>query len=713
MMKIHLQKLLVYLIVFAMLLTHLPGGYAQLSAAETQREAWLAVQLPLLKERFQLQDYNLRSCEYDDSNPEGFWFALLYFVHQQDPVVAEQFLIVNEAGEVVNYAQYQAGSQGMFSEPPAELRFPAYTKDELLTKMEEFLARAFPELQGQVTPLPVIRIHRDATAYISMQRLYRGIPVEGDYLNIEMDQQTGEVTRVARWHTGNPLRESTYPATLSETEAWSALRRQQALELVWAWQYSDDRYSSTAQLRLEYRFRDYPLYLDAGTGEILQFTKMLTPSSGGINWRELEHFNEVEKDQQISQGSLLNPQQAIEVLISFPGLNLQGFELDSHNYYLYQKTVVAICLYLSGRDEDGQRNRGRYTIWVDGHTGKPLVIDGLMPVTANSTADGAEQLSATAMTILELTVPYLLPQLRLGDAPLTGVWQYAMSHSDTEDLNLIQFRYPRMVQGFPFYDHEIVVTFASDTGDLLGYNVSWDETTEFPALKPAISTVEAYDILRRAYPLQLSYRPHYLSTQMYHPPVGAWEANLVYHNNELTWATLDAVSGMPLYQRPAEEEGEYHFTDLANHPLEEQILRTLSYLGLPGSGEFRPDDIVTQIEFFTWLNMLHRYANNEDRRGFIISNMVGRGVVSESEVFPARELTQMDGIVLLVHNLGLRRYTRLSAGVYKNPLGLPQREAAYLALAAGLKITDFDSFQPEALLTRSEAIMLIHNYLAR
>ncbi|MCL2497010.1 MAG: hypothetical protein FWF06_00155 [Symbiobacteriaceae bacterium] len=689
----------------------------ELLAADSWQDTWLRAQLPLLKERFGLEEFILSSTVFDDAVTDGLWLALLYFVHPENPAAAEHSLIVNEAGEVVNYVQYPAGSQGSYREPPAELRFPAWGKEEVYQKIEAFLAQAFPELTGQLAPPSATRLSRDALANITLPRLYRGIPVLGDYLRITLDQQTGEVNQVARWRTGNPHQESPYPAALNEAEAWAALRRQQVLELVWAWRYISDRVSSSSSLALQYSVSKSPLYLDASSGKLLEYMPMPSANSGGISWRYLAYFEDEERDQQIADQLLLSPQQAMEVLTTFPGLDLASFELVEYTYYHYRELEAVIYLNLSGRNAAGQAdplNSGRYTLWVDARTGTPLAIDGTLSGLGNSEIVDTKLLSAAAMKLLELTVPHLLPQLRLGDPPLLGTRQlYPPPRYELVEEAVTQFHYPRLVQGIPFYDHEVVITFASQTGRLLGFNYSWDATLEFPDLKVNLSLGEAYEAFRQAFPLQLHYLPHYLETQPVYPPIGAWEANLVYYNNELNWAALDAVSGKPVYQTTPEEEEQCNFTDLVGHPLEAQIIRTLDYLMLPGSGEFRPEAIVNQMEFFTWLNMLYRYAYPEYQHSRIISNMIDRGVVAKNEVFPAKELTQMEGIRFMVDNLGFKRYTHLTPGIYKNPLELPWREAAYFALATGLKIIDPESFVPDALLTRRDAIMLIHNYLAR
>ena len=48
-----------------------------------------------------------------------------------------------------------------------------------------------------------------------------------------------------------------------------------------------------------------------------------------------------------------------------------------------------------------------------------------------------------------------------------------------------------------------------------------------------------------------------------------------------------------------------------------------------------------------------------------------------------------------------------------NPLGLSAEQAATLAIAAAFKVTSYENFNPDALLTRSEAVMMLYGYLTR
>ncbi|MDD2553797.1 MAG: S-layer homology domain-containing protein [Desulfotomaculaceae bacterium] len=117
-----------------------------------------------------------------------------------------------------------------------------------------------------------------------------------------------------------------------------------------------------------------------------------------------------------------------------------------------------------------------------------------------------------------------------------------------------QYEYARIVNGFPFAENGINVSVSADTGQVIRYDLRWDDTKEFPATAGMISGQQAEQIFRSEAGPQL----YYFRERV--PGGSKVPLKLVYRlPGQQNRAVIDALNGKVI----SREDNFYAYNDMA------------------------------------------------------------------------------------------------------------------------------------------------------
>jgi hypothetical protein len=172
------------------------------------------------------------------------------------------------------------------------------------------------------------------------------------------------------------------------------------------------------------------------------------------------------------------------------------------------------------------------------------------------------------------------------------------------------------------------------------------------------------------------------------------------------------------YKEPAK----ISYTDIKGHAAEKQIT-VLAENGIHlGGTEFKPDTLITQLDFLTLLSKTMNYYGPvvEERtdKGIddLYAYMMIEGVIKEGERAPQNNVTREEAVKYLVRALKFDRVADIK-GIFnigfKDKDGISPGLEGYAVIAAGLGIVEGGNvdFRPKDKITRGESAVMIYNYL--
>lgn len=646
-------------------------------------------------------------------NPDGDIFYLRWYkgddMYGNDAITAT----VNPAGEIINY--YVRRDYGGESK-----HFPALSKAEAEAKAQEYLLKAVPELVDQIGEAVITYQPYDGYQVMFTQML-NDIPVVGNTINLSIDADTGNLNGIYRsWSYSSFKNIEKQEKLISVEQAQKALQEKIGLKLHYRLNY-DYSGGNEPTVVLEYAWNNSASsYIDAKSGEIYvqpNYYDYLSGGKGGGSVTMAMNQMAVEEDaarltpQEIERiealEGFLSSQEAEKIVRAMTQLDLDDtMKLTSASYSKgYSDKKDYIYLQFDSSDEKVYRYA---SATVDAKTGElqSFYSSSNKPQQFGASKIGDEKrdsLQKQAASFLTATAPELSKQT-------------AWDESNTgNDNNGVTFTYVRLVNDIPFEGNAFSISINPDSQKVSHFYRNWQDDLSFPAPENVISVDEAYQKLFALSAPELSYIPHMLLEDA-HAELGSYEydARLIYSIGTAAWLSVDAFEGELLeyglvYQPNTEFAG---YVDIEGHESAEQIAAVAEFFGLKGDEEFRPDDQITQAELLRLLYSLAFYGNYSGNDDAMYRELIMYGYLNESEKEPEQKLIAADGAKYLVKVLGMERYAQMS-GIYKNPLNLNATDAAYVALAAGVKAVDLKNFDAKATLTRAGAMELIHSYLSR
>jgi hypothetical protein len=282
------------------------------------------------------------------------------------------------------------------------------------------------------------------------------------------------------------------------------------------------------------------------------------------------------------------------------------------------------------------------------------------------------------------------------------------------------YRFIRQVNGIPFFQNSIEIVINPDSGRVTNFWVNWEDDLIFPSPEGIITPEAALAILNAAADFNLSYLGilHVIDEELGEAQTLVFDAKLIYNVSTHIWLSVDANSGTLLRfgsefdPNLGNQEVTISFTDLDGDRDADRIIRLMEFLRFDLGEEFLPEQQMTQAEYLAWLLTLSRFYTYPIPLETIYSEMRFTQSWDEELNDPDLLLTRMHGVEYLVRLLGLQTYAEME-GIFINPLNLSPRDAAYAALAMGLRAINIAQFEPQAELTRREAALMLYRFLDR
>jgi len=158
------------------------------------------------------------------------------------------------------------------------------------------------------------------------------------------------------------------------------------------------------------------------------------------------------------------------------------------------------------------------------------------------------------------------------------------------------------------------------------------------------------------------------------------------------------------------------YSDVSGHWAEDKINVLARYgVGFSG-GEFKPEQQITQKEFAALLNSIYgNYISVYPKLDWdnVYSLIERRGVINEEEISPDELVSRETAAVFMVRAMGAEKYAKLE-NIYNCPFVDVTASKGYITLLYGFGMvsgTSENTFSPEDILTRAEAVVMLYNYL--
>ena len=154
------------------------------------------------------------------------------------------------------------------------------------------------------------------------------------------------------------------------------------------------------------------------------------------------------------------------------------------------------------------------------------------------------------------------------------------------------------------------------------------------------------------------------------------------------------------------------YSDIENHYAKQIFLALAEYgIGL-GGGELKPDEAITQAEYFSLLNKAFGYEADTDE---IYKRMISEGTISAEERADSSVLTRENAAIFMIREMGAERYARHN-DIFEAPFNDVTENKGYIAILKAEKILNGDgsgNFYPKKSVTRGEALIMIYNYFTK
>ena len=270
------------------------------------------------------------------------------------------------------------------------------------------------------------------------------------------------------------------------------------------------------------------------------------------------------------------------------------------------------------------------------------------------------------------------------------------TENGTEDYPRYSYSYYRQVNGIPFKDNGVHVTYEAKGGYINNYRLTWWEDAEFPAITAAKTAQQiAADMVKEA-----DFALQYQKTKDGY--------RLIYDFRDMSAMQFDPFSGKRVNWR-----GEEYV---------EEVLPIYSWLGSDNEqaiwlhengvyldkAELNNAAMVTQEEFVQLLyRILYPYSTSEN----MYETLAQRGIISEYEKKPSIYMTRQMAAQYVVRMLGygdLLAYPKLFNYSYNDNCEDAYRAAAAISGTLGLLDVDEEgNFRADQNITQAETFDLL------
>lgn len=322
-------------------------------------------------------------------------------------------------------------------------------------------------------------------------------------------------------------------------------------------------------------------------------------------------------------------------------------------------------------------------------------------------------------------------------------------HSNTAKESLVHLSSSRLINGIPYDENYLNVTYQYNTGEIVKFDYQWNQVVAQPASKVVDKKViekQFYDKVGfEKYLLQLKDQN---AAKKEGKNVPLKQLVPVYGLKTFDFAFIDAVTGKYLaydgkeyVEEPSTIEG---FKDIKNHPYEKEILLMdkMSILK-ENSSSFRPNDTLTRKDAVKWIvemgwkgrtyyldgyydyyqkmtELPFKDIDKNDPYYVYILAAVENGIIQEKGDYfkPEEKMTKLEvtkWILNAMKQKELAQFTEIFQVSYTDKEEIQPEDIGYVALAKYYNIygdkSGIGAFKPNQIFTRGEFIKALYNML--
>lgn len=678
-----MRRVLSVCLVFIMLLGVVPFAFAD--EAESQKVAELIL---IAKDKLEIDDSIFAYENYHRQETAREILYSLNWKSRDELASSSVYVTINANGDIINYHLYNTENQ--MTKP----KFPKKTEEEALSAAKQWLARVAKDKSEQIAEED-IRYYPEMNVYhFTAERVLGEFPVYANNVSIQLNADTLTVTDFyVNWDNGLVPAEK---EIISPEKAKEIFASKAGYELFYQVVAEKGADSVHKVFRPKY---DESLYVDATSGELVNFEQMRSSLAGGT----LANKNEAMMD---SAADRLSPEELemvgeIAKMLSHEkaesiarGISEFGITKDfiSESFYIVKGANGTYVAQLSFAKKDKDAKDGFRNVTMNAMTGEVLSFSGYY-------AFGDEKATISDAETEKLAKAFLDKYYSEKAASIVPKELFTKMPGRAE--------YQRVENGIRFYNNGMTLEFHPTTKQLSYFSLNWTEaempTNEACPVSAANEKALADENFRARYYVSYSEGKEVKTSLCY-----AMENAAIY----------DAESLKPLSRnlKPQAEESELGYDDHEGHYARAYADRLLT-LGIGYAGRaLRPDESVTQYEYLELVMQAvlgtKRYDN--DKEAFY-QYLLRTGVLEKGDVRPEEAITRIEGVRYLLNALGYREFAQIE-GIFLCPFAdVSKEDQGYGAIAAGLGLVygKTDTFYASTPLKRGDALIILHNYLSR
>jgi len=645
---------------------------------------------------------------------------------------------VNEKGTILSYNQYKPYNYQTG-------KFPKVSRQQAKENAESFINRVNP---GLLESLMYIENYNPSILeyayYLEYVRLVNGIPYYDNNVNVRVDSDTGEVIRYY-YNWSDDLDFPDPKGKIELTDAQKAYMENMGLKLVYmsaldneklnifaAYVPKYDNYSyaidafTGERFKLNERYDTYYAFADEVSAEKQALRKAAGDmGSGGITITP-EEQKEIEKIMKLkSLEEVEKIARGIDILglttdmkLTYYSLSQNWTEKDRYSYYLNFSNEA------SAKD----RNVNYTNVTIDAVTGKVTSFYSYSTSREDKKpVDDAKAARAAVEKFLKEFAPDEFSQTEFDEEG----WKIYLRNIGTEPISDYNFYFTRKVNGIPCQNNGISVSYDAVNQKVYAYSLEWlDE--EFPPIEGTAKPEDVYKVVFGQVGLELQYKPTYPAVRDEEKVAGNDDTKpvvkLVYvlKNDKplifdgFTGAVLDYSGKLYKEVKPVE------YTDIDNSYAKNQIMALAEYGIYLDGAEFRPNDIITQLDFFVLLSKTMGYYSSspitndsaKEEIDDLYNYLIREGVITKEEKKPDSTVRREDAVKYIINAMKYGEVAKLKGifnCTFSDKDNITPELVGYVTIAQGFKIVSGDNgkFNPQAELSRADAAIMIYNYLQR
>lgn len=298
-----------------------------------------------------------------------------------------------------------------------------------------------------------------------------------------------------------------------------------------------------------------------------------------------------------------------------------------------------------------------------------------------------DQAQEKAAGFLRAVAPERMAQTKLKEANATA--------RNTESA-LYHFTYARIVNGIECEFNSLDVLIDAKTGHIGSFYTRWNENAEFPPLDGILSKAEIMEYMKTAARFELHYN----------------NEKLVYDFRERSYYTYDPYTGVRIdsyYGTPIMAAVLPNYSDISGHWSEEMVTLLLENGIYKETTEFRPDQAISQADFFRFVLNIHG-PNNEEMYDYLLE----QGYLTQEEADMEGPVTRQQAAKVFTKLLGydeIASHSEIFVCPFGDEVAPAYRGYVTICNLYGIISGDQDgNFNGTYTITNAETAAMIYHY---